>query len=110
MKIKTIQDTSNVQSWEELRRFSSQSINDLVTVINGKIDLVDNCSTTLASVQFTKPNIEVEVKHSLGKIPSGYIVAGKSASFDIYNGSSPNTDSTIYVKGTVAGTATLLVF
>ncbi len=110
MKIKTIQDISNVQSWEDLRRYSSQSINDLVTVVNGKIDFVDNCSTSLAPVQFTKANVEVEVKHSLGRVPSGYIVAGKSASFDIYNGASPNTDSTIYVKGTVAGTATLLVF
>lgn len=110
MKIKVVQDIGNVTSWEDLRRFSSQSINLITVVINGGIDLVDNCATVLADVTFANGNSEVEVKHSLGKVPSGYLIAGKSSSFDIYNGPTPNTNQAIYIKGTAAGSASILIF
>lgn len=110
MKVKTVQNLSNVSSWEQLRKFTSQVASDIVDVLNGSVGLVDNCQTSLVSVEFNGANIEVKVPHTLEMVPNGYLVAGKSAGFHIFNGSSSNTASDIYVQASAAGTAQLLVF
>lgn len=110
MKLKTIQDLSNVRSWEELRRYTSQILNDLMDIINGNVDLVDNCGTSLVSVTFSAANTETKVAHTLGRTPQGYLVAGSSADIRVFDSSSVSTAEALFLKASAAGTVRLLVF
>jgi hypothetical protein len=42
MKLKTLQNISNVEGIEPLRRFIAQQIGDIITAINGKIAVNEN--------------------------------------------------------------------
>lgn len=110
MRIKTIQDISNVKSWEELRRYASQILGSLVDVVNGNLDLVDNCSTSLVTVTFPSANTTVNANHTLGRIPQGYIVVGRSTAIHVFDGSGDSTSSYITLQASAAGSATLLIF
>jgi hypothetical protein len=110
MRIKTVQDISNVGSWEDLRRYASISLKSIVDVVNGDVDLVDNCRTSLVSVTFTAANTETKVAHGLGKVPQGYITVGRSADVRVYDGASDSTSENVFVRASGAGTVRLLVF
>lgn len=110
MKISGIQDLANVESWEDLRRFSSQIINRLVDAVNGKLSFGDNLESSQISVTFSAANSTISVDHTLRRIPSGYIVTGRSANIQVFDGNTPNTDKKIYLQSSGAGTAQVLVF
>jgi hypothetical protein len=108
MKIPT-RDVSSVESWEDLRRWSAQMFKDIGSAINGQIAFGENIQSTRASATFTAANTEVRVSHSLGRVPSGYIVISSSANISVFNGGSANTETDLYVQASGAGTVTLLV-
>jgi hypothetical protein len=110
LKIKVTQDVSGVSSWEDLRRFVAQTLNDIVVTINGRIDLVENCETHMETVVFGLAGQEIGVPHKLARIPNGYIAVTKSTPVDIYNGTKQNTSTLIYVRADAAATVTLLIF
>jgi hypothetical protein len=110
MKIKTVLDVSNVVSWEELRRYVSQMVKSIVEIINGNVDLVDNCATSIVTVNFSAASTTVQVAHTLKRLPQGYIVTQSSAGISVFDGNKSNTDSHVYVQASGAGTVTLLVF
>lgn len=109
-KLKTIQDVSNTDTWEELRRYVSITLDDIVAAINGRLTFGDNVSTQVLSVTFSAANTSVTVPHTLKRVPSGYVLCGASAAMSIYNGSSANDKNNIYVKSSATGTASILVF
>lgn len=110
MKLKIPLTISNLQTWEDLRRFVSVMISDVVSLLNGKVDLVQNCSTSVVSITFPTANATNSVQHTLGHVPNGYIVISKLASGDVYDGNQENTTQTIFLRCTVATTVRLLVF
>jgi hypothetical protein len=110
MKIKVTQDLSAVSSWEDLRRFVAQTISDIVTTLNGRVDLVDNCETHVEAVTFGLAGQEVAISHKLGRIPSGYVVVRKSNHVDIYDGTKENTSRILFVRADAVATVTLLIF
>lgn len=110
MKVKTILDVSNVQTWQELQRYSAQILKSFLDVINGNVDLVDNCSTSFVSVTFSAANTETKVAHTLGRTPQGYIVAGATADVRVFDSSSASTADAIFLKASGAATVRLLVF
>lgn len=110
MKIKTVQSLSNIDTLDGLIKWVSQMATDIVNVINGKVSLTDNCQTSLVTVNFTAANTEIPVPHSLGMVPQGYLDAGKSAAITVFDGTTSNTSSTLFVKSSGVGTAKLLIF
>jgi len=85
-------------------------IKEIVDLVNGSIDVVDNVNVSSVSVTFSGASTTVEVPHTLGRVPRGYLVAKLSTGITIFDGSGTNTDSLLYVQATGAGTATLLVY
>jgi len=110
MKLKLPLDLKSVGSFEDLRRFTSLCIKEIVDLVNGSIDVVDNLSVSLVSVTFSGASTTVEVSHTLGRVPRGYLVAKLSTGIVVFDGNGTNTDALFYVQATGAGTATLLVF
>lgn len=110
MKLKTVQTLINVQSWEELRRYTEIFRNDVVSLLNGNVSLTDNARTALVTVTFPGASSTQAVEHDLGFTPSGYLVAGKTAAIQVFDGTGTNDERFLYVQASGAGTARLLVF
>lgn len=110
MKIKVPQTISNVSSWEDLKRFTSQIIDQIVGTLNGRISFTDNCQTAILSVTFTSANQDLVVAHPLGVIPQGFILVGSTVSLNLYSGTLPSTPEQITLKSSAIGVAEVLVF
>jgi len=56
-------------------------------------------------------NTEYSVAHGLGRVPTGYLVIGQDKAAVNYNGTTPNTDSLLYLRtDTVTVALKLLVW
>lgn len=110
MKIKVPQSLSNCESWEELRKYSSQSLEQIVTAINGRIALNENLDSAIVSVVFNGANQTVAAQHSLGRVATNYILVGSSAAMAIFDGNKENENNVLYIQSNAAGTARIMVF
>lgn len=109
-KIKLPQDVSNVESWEELRRFAASCFNAIVSECNGRLGLQDNLQTGTLEFNIAAAGQEVGVGHGLGFVPNGFIPIKNSTGAVLFNGSTENTKDTIYFRATGAGAFKALVF
>jgi len=110
MKIKVPQDLSNIETFEDFKKFVSQTFSQVVTVINGRIALGENIDGTIVSVVFSGANVTMAAEHKLNRIAANYIVVGRTANMTIFDGTTDNTKDATYVQASAAGTARLLVF
>ena len=110
MRLKIPLTTSNLTTWEDLRRFCSVYFQDIISLLNGKVDLVTNCSTQIIEVTFSGANATMGIQHTLGHVPQGFIPVKKSAAGDVYNGNQDNTTTTIYLQCSAAITVSVLIF
>jgi hypothetical protein len=110
MKLKVPLSVNNVKTWEDLRRFASFTLDEIVSAINGKLSLKDNLSGEYRTVVFTAANADTKIEHSLSYVPSGYIVTALSAGVIVYTGSTEWSGSNIYLKATNTAQATLFIF
>lgn len=112
MKIQAATNFQNVSEAQpkELPRFIDIFAQDVVNVVNGNLEFGTNVKTSLISAAFTSANTDATFNHSLGKVPTGYLVAGLSASMVVYAGSNASTNKTITLKSSAIGTASLLLF
>lgn len=100
---------ANVKA-EEFQRFADVFASDVVDKVNGKLDFQTNFNSKLLTIVFSGSGIEASIEHGLGRVPTGYIVYGQTTAMSIYNGTSTNTTSTLYLLSNAAGTANLIVF
>lgn len=110
MKIKTTPDLSNLQSLEELTRFTAITFNDVVSAINGRLDFVSNCITKTIGCTFTVGATTVAFEHGLGQVPNGYIVVGRDSPLEVYDGVKNADATSIYLQGSTTGFAKILVY
>lgn len=110
MKIKVPQSISNTESLEDLRKFTAQTIETIVTEVNGRLIFGENVRGQFLSVAFAAPNVQVSVEHRLGQMPVGFVQTGADAGLVVYNGSVTNTASIAYFRATAAGTASVFLF
>ena len=84
----------------------------LKSILDGGISIDDNVDASRVTVvTHVTPGTEFSISHGLGKVPLGYIVTGQEAAGSIYDGSTSNTNTTIYFKSDVSSkTFNLLVF
>lgn len=109
-RIRSSADLGNINDLDGLRRFISIFLNDTLTQVNGNLLFGDNIKTQILSITFPTANTEVVTVHSLGKVPNGYIKVGSEAAAVIYDGTTENTSSNIYLRSTVATTVQVMVF
>lgn len=110
MKLTLPFDLSNLGTSDDFNRYGSQSIKQIIDVINGKLNFQDNIESQIVSVSFGTANQDVSASHSLRRVPTGFIPVGLSAAMIVYNGSTSNTDGIIYLRSSAVGTAQVLVF
>lgn len=110
MRVRSVLNLGALNSWEDLRRYCSDSITQIITVLNGRVSVTENLETSLVSATFIAASSTITITHTLQKIPDGYIVVGKSANFVVFDGNKTNTDAVIYLQASAAGTARVLVF
>lgn len=110
MKISNFKSLQNISTLEDLIRFTSTDLNLFLSAINGGIDLLENCSTQLLSVSFIKANTTYPFSHSLGRIPSGYLVAKINSNSVIFDGNQQNTMNKVYLQASAVSSGKVLLF
>lgn len=108
-KVKAPLKVDNVESWEDLRRFTGQTFDALLAEINGRLQIVENCYTSLVSIAFSATNTDTQVAHTLGVKPTGWILVSPSAAMQVYQ-VADSTDKTITLRSSATGSAQILVF
>ena len=84
--------------------------NRVVVILNRGIKFEDNVDCRL--IEFTSsgtPDAENTVAHSLGKVPTGYIVYSVDKAGVVYKGSTTWTTTNIYLKVNVASVAVKII-
>lgn len=81
-------------------------------ILDRGISFDDNVDCRRVSVaSHATPGTEFSVAHTLGKLPTGYIVAGQTAAGSLYDGATANTKTTLYLKSDAsAATFRIIVF
>lgn len=110
MKFTASKDVNRLESLEELRRFTAIALTQLSQIVNNGISFADNFDSAILTVTFSAANTEQAISHGLGRVPAGYICIGSAAATTLYDGSSANTSSLLYLRATVATSARILVF
>lgn len=101
----------DVDMLELQRRFEEYDRNQ-DAILNRGIRFEDNVDSVY--VEFTSnaaPNTQDTVAHTLGKVPTGFLVVNKDKAGDVYAGGTTWTKNNLYLKTSVASVALkILVF
>lgn len=108
-KVTASTDIDNVKT-EEIARYVDIALQDIVDKINGNLDFQTNFNGILVTVAFATANANTPVTHNLGRQAVGYAQQASTAAMSLYNGTSPSTSSTIYLKSSGVGTVTILIY
>ena len=95
---------------EELAKYVDLFGQDVTTTINGQLDFATNFNAKEITVVFASSNTDTATGHTLGRIPVRYIVTSATTAMSVYNGATASTSSTIYLKSSATGTATILIY
>ncbi len=110
-KIKASSDFSKIKTSEEFQRFVSIYLAELGGVVNGKLEFQENIKSQVVRVSFSAGATDLAVPHSLGRIPTGYMVTRlDSGGVGIYDGDQAWTDTTIYLRASGVTGAEVLIF
>lgn len=96
------------QLFEELERYSR----DLSRILNKGLKFSDNFNMDIESVTTDAViGTESAITHSLGRVPSDFLIGSQDKAGTIYKGSTAWTATTIYIRGSVASiTAKIYIF
>ena len=84
-------------------------INEVSKIINGGLLFSDNFVCDIVTHEFTTTDTEEEITHTLGSVPTMYLLANLSANSTIYNSGTAFTSSKIFLKSSALCTVTLIV-
>jgi len=103
----------------ELREFDRQLLQileqqnqNLTSILGRGFSIDDNMDARRVSVtSHVSPGTEFSVAHGLGKVPADYIRAGQDLAGDLFDGTTANTKTTLYLKSDTASvTFRIIVF
>lgn len=109
-KITSPTDLTSITDEKDFMRFTSQLINNIVDIINGKITFNDNITSQSVTVSFTAANTDTAISHKLNKTGVKYFPVSKSVACDVFNGSKSQTTNTIYLQSTQIANVTLELY
>ncbi len=109
-KVTASSDIDNVKP-EEVARFVDIALQDIIATVNGKLDFAANFNAKEVTVIFTAANTDTAAVHGLGRVATRYILTSSNVALNvIYTGAAAGTSSTMYLKSSVVGTATILIY
>ena len=105
------------EAYTKLRQFDKELVSilgnwaqSLKGILDRGISIDDNMDVRRVSVtSHGTPGTEFSVAHTLGKVPTGYIVYRQAGAGSVYDGTTPNTNATLYLKSDVANTVFYLI-
>lgn len=104
---------SQLDSWQDLQRFASSVIDNIVDVVNGNIQFGTNITASGPTViTFTSANDIHGITHNLSAVPTGVIEVYRSAAITTYAPQASIyawTDSKIFLQSSGAGSVTVYV-
>jgi len=113
MKVQASSNFDNIETYDNFKRFITRFSQEVTQILNGNVSLTDNFAGQSISVSFAAPATNQTIAHTLGRLPIGYLLLRNSSGMVLYDGSVAAevfTRSTVTLRATVAGTATILVF
>lgn len=95
----------------DIPRYASMNFAAIGNALNGNVEFGANIRSSTTAVAFLAASTVVEVPHTLGRIPQGYIVIGQDAAGSILTSqlTNPWTASKIYLNASAAMNATLII-
>ena len=109
MKVQSI-NISQIKDITTLVSYLQQTFNQTIQVINGRLTFKDNLQSITVSVTIAASGTDVKVQHALGYVPSGFLPINQNTAAVVYTGVTNWTAQSIYVRGSAAVTATLMIF
>lgn len=109
MRITASPDVERVKT-EELARYTSIFLTQVVEALNNNLSFVDNFNAKTLTVSFTAANTDVAIIHGLGRVPQGYIQVGQNAATSVYDGASANTAQLLYLRASATANVRLVVY
>lgn len=103
-------DVKAVETIDDVKRYISQTMSQVVQILNGKLTFQDNQDARIVSVNFTSSGVDFPVNHNLGRQAVGYFLVTASSPMSIYNGQTASTDANLFLRTNNTGSATILVF
>lgn len=110
-KLTVIPDVSQVKGLEELKKFTAMNFKTIVNEINGRLNFVQNVEAAGPyEVEFLNGTDVVNVKHSLGRVPAGFLVISLDSGIVVFKpATSVWTSLQIQLQATAAGIAQIYV-
>lgn len=108
--IQASSDITNLKDNEERFRYIKLFFESTTQQVNGNLEFGKNIKTVLINVTFSAANQNVTVSHNLGKIPTGYLVAGLTSALIVYDGSLPSNQTNITLRASAPGTARIMFY
>lgn len=109
-KVQSSSKIENLPDLDEVKRYTSIALDDIIDNINGNLTVRDNLSMKLVSATFTASNTEIVVAHGLGRTPQGYLVASLTGAATIYDGVSENNMTNYFLRSSAVCGARILFF
>lgn len=102
MKVWALPSVQSLKSWQDLMRFTTQSLTNFSQILAGNVGFSDNIFCQIVT-GVTLTTSQVAIEHTLGRTPIGYLVLQRDAAQVVYNGTSRWNKTTIYLRagGTV---------
>ncbi len=95
---------------EEVKKYLADFAKDTVQQVNGNLNFFDNIKCNIIDVTFSTANVDVPIRHTLGKTPTGYWLVKTNVAAILYTGSTPATPEFITLKSSVAATTKIFLF
>lgn len=112
-KLLVIPDLSQLTSLSDVTRYVSAALQAIYREFNGRITFVDNISASGPLVAtFVDSSTPVMVKHSLNKVPVGFIMINSSAGISLFQPNAtqyPWTQNQVVLQASGAGTISFFV-
>ena len=109
MKIQ-LPDISQQDTWDNAKRFVARMFSTVASTLTQNLSFQDNFSAQSVSVSFTATNSEIGIDHTLGRVPSGFLVTLPSVAMSVYNGVTGWTEKKIYLKSNAIGKCSILIY
>jgi hypothetical protein len=98
------------QSVDGLREYTGNLAKDVIHQINGNITFQDNLRGSIIAVNFSDANTDKTIRHSLNRVPLGYLLIESDDQTTIYTGSIKKTTDTITLRSSAIAETTLFIF
>lgn len=100
---------TNANGLEEVKRFGDMITQAIIRELNGRLQFVANIAAAGPyEVTFVNGTDPVQVRHSFGQVPQGFLVINLSAGIFVYKPASFEwTTTRIWLQASAAGVATI---